>query len=259
MQFEDVMQQLAARGTAQNRKIYARHGATEPMFGVSFADLYKLQKSIGVDHALAWQLWGTGNHDARVLATLVADGGRFTAAEVKRWQKGIDNHVLGDALAKVAAKGPAALAAGLQCIARKDEWTSVFGWLLLASAVGDAALADQEFAALLPQIVATLQKAPNYTRHAMNSCVIAIGCRPSLRAQALAAAKRIGVVTVDHGQTSCKTPDAADYILKIAAREKVRIGKVKVQPAAKAASQPTSKSARKAKQTGAAAKARGRR
>ena len=47
----------------------------------------------------------------------------------------------------------------------------------------------------------------------MNLAVIAIGCRsPGLRKAALAAAKRIGKVEVDHGDTACKTPDAAEYI-----------------------------------------------
>jgi len=35
-----------------------------------------------------------------------------------------------------------------------------------------------------------------------------------------AAARRIGKVEVDHGDTSCKTPDAEPYILKASARKK---------------------------------------
>ena len=55
----------------------------------------------------------------------------------------------------------------------------------------------------------------------MNSAVIAIGSRsPQMRELALAAAARIGKVTVDHGQTGCQTPDAASYIRKVAARAK---------------------------------------
>jgi hypothetical protein len=47
----------------------------------------------------------------------------------------------------------------------------------------------------------------------MNRALIAIGCRsPGLRKLADAAAKRIGKVEIDHGDTACKTPDAAEYI-----------------------------------------------
>ena len=53
----------------------------------------------------------------------------------------------------------------------------------------------------------------NRVRDAMNSALIAIGIRnDALEEQALAAATRIGKVEVDHGETGCKTPDAADYI-----------------------------------------------
>ena len=49
----------------------------------------------------------------------------------------------------------------------------------------------------------------------MNQAVIAIGCRSAaLRKSATAAAKRIGKVEIDHGNTACKTPDAAEYIDK---------------------------------------------
>ena len=45
-----VLQQLKALGTAQNRKVYARHGAGENLYGVSYANLGKLHKQIKVDH-----------------------------------------------------------------------------------------------------------------------------------------------------------------------------------------------------------------
>ena len=49
----------------------------------------------------------------------------------------------------------------------------------------------------------------------MNMAVIVIGGRnAALRKSALAAAKRIGQVQVDHGDTACKTPEAAACIEK---------------------------------------------
>ena len=53
MDFNRVMRELEANGTAQNRKVYARHGAGENMFGVSFANLEKLRKQIKVNHELS--------------------------------------------------------------------------------------------------------------------------------------------------------------------------------------------------------------
>jgi hypothetical protein len=60
-----------------------------------------------------------------------------------------------------------------------------------------------------------IHSATNAEREAMNMALIQIGCRnAALRKAALAAAKRIGKVEVDHGDTACKTPDAAAYIEK---------------------------------------------
>src|SRR5689334_6718592 len=65
MSLAEAMKTLEKAGSAQTRKTYARHGAQEPMFGVSFATMKTLVKRIGVDHELALALWDTQNHDAR--------------------------------------------------------------------------------------------------------------------------------------------------------------------------------------------------
>jgi len=65
------------------------------------------------------------------------------------------------------------------------------------------------------QIEANIHQLKNCTRETMNMALIAVGIRNSnLEKLATAAAGRIGKVEVDHGDTSCKTPDAAAYIKK---------------------------------------------
>ena len=56
MTLAETMTALEQAGSAQTRKTYARHGAPEPMFGVSFATLKTLVKRIKVDHELALAL-----------------------------------------------------------------------------------------------------------------------------------------------------------------------------------------------------------
>ena len=52
-------------------------------------------------------------------------------------------------------------------------------------------------------------------KEAMNSALIAIGIRnEDLERQAIEIASEIGKIEVDHGATSCKTPDAESYIKK---------------------------------------------
>lgn len=82
---------------------------------------------------------------------------------------------------------------------------------------------DSVFEKRLAEIERTIHTAPNAERYIMNQTVIAIGCRnAALRKAALAAAKRIGEVEVDHGDTACKTPDAAEYIEKSWAHAKAK-------------------------------------
>lgn len=80
---------------------------------------------------------------------------------------------------------------------------------------------DEWFGRWLDVIGETLQGSPNDLRHEMNQTLIAIGSRNErLRDRALATARRIGKVEVDHGETACKTPDAESYIAKVWTRRK---------------------------------------
>jgi 3-methyladenine DNA glycosylase AlkD len=76
------------------------------MFGVSFAAMGKLKKAIKIDHALARLLWATGNHDARVLSTMIADANTMTEAELAAWVGDLDNYVLTDSFSILAAQSP---------------------------------------------------------------------------------------------------------------------------------------------------------
>jgi 3-methyladenine DNA glycosylase AlkD len=216
MTFQEAMAALERAGSAQTRKTYARHGAKEPMFGVSFAVLSGLVKRIRVDHELALQLWDTGNFDARNLALKIADPARITPADLDRWASGMHARMCGIYIASLAAESPHAHAKAKQWLADKDVDRRCAGWGVLAQlAQRDADAPDAPFADALARIEKSIHAAPNAEREPMNGAVIAIGCRNvALRKAALAAAKRIGKVEVDHGDTACKTPDAAQYIEK---------------------------------------------
>ena len=61
----------------------------------------------------------------------------------------------------------------------------------------------------------SIHAAPNDQRLAMLNALIAIGSRSAtLRKSATAVAKRIGKVEIDHGDTSCKTPEAVPTLEK---------------------------------------------
>ncbi len=211
-----VLRELKKAGSAQTRKTYLRHGATEPLFGVSYAVLKDLVKRIGVDPELAQGLWDSGNFDARTLALKVADPARMTSKDLDRWLRESRCRILAGYVAMLAAEGSHAAAKADQWLASKDVGEQAAAWALVGQrAMRDEAAPDAWFGARLRDIESSIPAADNDVRQAMNGALIAIGCRSAaLRKAALASAKRIGMVEVDHGDTACKTPDAAAYIAK---------------------------------------------
>src|SRR5262245_11775703 len=120
MGLAETMRALEAAGSEQFRKTWRRHGASDPMFGVSFAILKTMVKKIGVDHELARALWGTGNHDARVLAIKVADPARVQPAELDRWARELRMRMCGGYLAMLAAESPHGASRAKEWLSSKD-------------------------------------------------------------------------------------------------------------------------------------------
>lgn len=216
MSLAEAMSALEQAGSEQTRKTYLRHGASEPLFGVSFATLKTLQKKIGVDHELALALWDTGNADARNLAMKIADPAVMSVADLDRWARANVMRGCGNYVAALASEGPHGLALASAWLASAGSAEAGTGWLLVgALAMTDEQVPDAWLLERLADIEQTIHSAPNAQREAMNHALIAIGCRSlSLRALATSAAGRIGKVSVDHGDTACKTADAAAYIEK---------------------------------------------
>lgn len=214
MSAQDLLRELEELGTDQNRKVYRRHGVGENQFGVAFGKLRPLAKRVKTDHAAAVELWASGNHDARILAAMIADPAQADDILLDVWVEDLDNYVLTDAFASFAAKTPSARAKLAAWTASAKEWVSSAGWNLVCS-LAENELDKATCTALLERIEREIHQAPNRTRYAMNNALITLGIQGGeLEKLAKAAAERIGKVEVDHGETGCKTPDAAPYIDK---------------------------------------------
>ena len=226
MNCQETLRQLESLGTEQNRKVYRRHGVSANLFGVSYANQHKLAKAIKRNHPLALELWASGNHDARVLATLIADPAQGDDPLLDEWVTDLDSYVLTDAFAGFAGKTDRARDKAEQWRNAAEEWPGRAGWHLVSHlAMQDKDLPDAYFRARLEDIEREIHTRKNRVRDAMNNALIAIGIRnAALEGPALAAAVRIGKVMVDHGQTGCKTPDAAAYIQRTLARRRQKGG-----------------------------------
>ena len=222
MNYAEVMAYLEKVGTAQNRKVYARHGAKEPMFGVSFAELTKLKKNLKINHALALELWETRNSDARTLALMIADPVACSSKLLESWVKDVEYYLLSDYLASLTAKSPLAADKMKVWMKSKKEYVRATGYMLLANYMKNGnKLSFAERKNILHTIEKEIHASPNRARHAMNTVLIATGSYcPDLTEMAFTVAEKIGKVEVDHGETSCKTPDAKAYIEKTLAHLK---------------------------------------
>jgi len=224
-----VLERLKAYGTVQNRKIYARHGMTGKFYGVSYANLGKLRKEIKTDQRLAEQLWGSRIKDAQVLATMVADPSAFKASLLDSWVEDVDCRGIAGAFSTVAAKTRFGKNRMQKWTRSKNTWAKVVGWYMVPDLTRmPGALTGAECEALLETIEDTIQGSGNWVRYAMNNALIGLGTwAPKLEKQAIAAARRIGKIEVDHGETGCKTPDAVTYIPKAAAHARKQATKHK--------------------------------
>jgi 3-methyladenine DNA glycosylase AlkD len=221
------MAELEAAGSEQTRKTYRRHGMPDPMFGVSFAKLGELKKRLKVNQALADALWATGNADARLLATMVADPAQQSQASLDAWAADLVGHTLAGSVAELAAKTAFARELAEAWIDRDEEMTTRAGWSVMALlAMHDKGLPAGYWERLLARIEREIHGAENREKEGMHNALLAIGIRDDRLAElAIAAARRIGKVTIDHGDTACKTPDAEPYIVKARARAQARASK----------------------------------
>lgn len=74
MTVQEILDTLQQKGSEENRKGMAKYGInTAAAYGVTVANIREMAKDIGTDQTLAEQLWKTGNHEARILATIIAD------------------------------------------------------------------------------------------------------------------------------------------------------------------------------------------
>ena len=224
-----IMTELKKLGKESNRKTFARHGADPgTFFGVSVADLKVIQKRIKKDYDLALALFATGNGDAQYLAGLIADEEKMTKTDLNRWAKGASWKMISSySVPWVAGESKHAVAQGLKWVDSKQEKIALCGWATLSSYLSvtpDADIDKELFEQLLERVVAEIHDERNLVKDAMNHFVIAVGSFvPALTAKAVRAAKKIGKVDVDMGDTSCKVPNAVDYIQKV--KDRGSIGK----------------------------------
>ncbi|HZS37298.1 MAG TPA: DNA alkylation repair protein [Polyangia bacterium] len=222
MTVEQALTKIRAIADPRAVKVWARAGMpTEKYLGAGLSKLKALAKTIKKDHALALGLWATGIHDARLLATMVADPKLADAALCRRWMADVTFWDLADKLAQnVVAKTPHARALVEEWLKSDREWVKRGAFATIAAA---AASADEaQLQAWLGAIRRGLDDAQNFVRDGANNALIYVGRagKPKAHAAALALARAHGPVEVDYGESSCQVPDAVKILGGAAARRR---------------------------------------
>jgi 3-methyladenine DNA glycosylase AlkD len=158
----------------------ARYGiATEHALGVTMTELRGYARPLGRDHELAGALWGTGIHEARLLATLVDEPAEVTEAQMDRWVRDVDSWDLCDGLCgNLFDRTPFALDKSVEWSAREEEFVRRAAFALIAwMTVHRKDMDDERFEALLPLVIEASTDDRNYVKKAVNWALRQIGKR----------------------------------------------------------------------------------
>lgn len=227
LDFDTVMSELEALGTAHTKKSYLSRGVREPVFGVATGAMKPLKKSIGVDQSLADRLWDTGNYDAMYIAGMIADVRAMTRADFERWIESAYTSMISDFIVAVTlAESDLAQDLATEWIHTAEENRASAGWSCYEWLLGwrpDAYFDPAHIGALLELAVSTIHTATPRVKRAINGFVVAVGVSYApLHEVALRTAEEIGAVEVVTDGETKTLASAAAQIRKAA--DKGRIG-----------------------------------
>ncbi len=173
----------------------ARYGiATQHALGVSMPCLRRMGREIGRNHALAGDLWRSGIHDARILASLVDDPEEVTDEQMEAWALDFDSWDLCDqCVMNLFARVPTAVVTAITWSQRKEEFVKRAGFVIMARLASSShSLSDEEFEPYLEAIQRESRDPRNYVKKGVSWALRAIGARNQrLNARALDVATRL--------------------------------------------------------------------
>lgn len=195
MQLQDILDQLKAQANPENVAGMAKFGINpENTLGVSVNTLREIARPLKRQHELALQLWDTGIHEARILATIIDDPQKVTEAQMDAWVNAFDSWDICDGACINLFRGtPYAYAKALAWSAREEEFVRRAGFALMATlAVHDKKAADSLFLPYLDIIETYAHDERNFVKKAVNWALRQIGKRnPALNQAAILTAQRI--------------------------------------------------------------------
>ncbi len=191
----EIVAALRAYADPKNVAGMARYGITSNgTLGVPMPVIRRLARQAGRSHSLAAELWASGIHEARILATIVDDPACVTRRQMNRWARDFDSwDVCDQACQNLFRYTPFAWTMAAEWAGARREFVRRAAFALMAGlAVKAKDAPDEPFEALLPLIALAATDERNLVKKAVNWALRAIGKRnPQLRRIAIAAAEKI--------------------------------------------------------------------
>jgi 3-methyladenine DNA glycosylase AlkD len=175
-----VVERLRSLGDPKNTEGMARFEIqSSTSFGVPVPKLRSLAREIGRNHQLALELWETGLHDARLLASMIDDPAEVTSAQMNEWASDFDSwDVVDQSCGNLFDKTPFAIAKAKEWCKREEEYVKRAGFVMMAElAVHDKDAADKLFLDFLPLIVEGASDNRNFVKKAVNWSLRQVGKR----------------------------------------------------------------------------------
>jgi 3-methyladenine DNA glycosylase AlkD len=195
MNRNDVLSELRAQANEGNVAGMARFGINpEGTLGLSIPTLRAMAKRIGVDHGLALELWETGIHEARILASMIDNPTQVTPEQMDAWAADFDSwDVCDQVCGNVFDRTPLAFGKVAEWHGREEEFVRRAAFALLAAlSVHDKRAPDSAFVDCFPLIVAAATDERNFVKKAVNWALRQIGKRnEELNRKAIALAREI--------------------------------------------------------------------
>jgi len=162
--------------------------------GISAPVLHTFARHIGKNQALAEELWSSGVHEAKILAALIGECDKITAAQMERWVRDFNSwDVVDSACCYLYAYAEPAWKKIYEWSTRPAEYEKRAAFSLAAYlAYKDKSASDAQFEKFLRVIEREAHDERNFVRKAVNWALRNIGKRNfALNKSAIAAAERI--------------------------------------------------------------------
>jgi len=195
MQYKEVLERLKSLSNPKNVEGMARFGINpKDNYGISIPELRKIAKEIGKNHGIAQQLWETGIHEAKILASMIDDPKMITEKQMEKWVKDFDSWDVCDQVCmNLFDKTSFAYDKVIEWSKRDEEFIKRAGFALIASmAVHNKKTKDEDFIKLLSIIERESIDDRNFVKKAVNWALRQIGKRNlNLNKEVIKTAKEI--------------------------------------------------------------------